>query len=269
MRARRSDIVFFLLLAVTFMLFHTTEARAEDQRVYDEADLFSDSQEQDLEEKCHSYAQETGADLVILTVDDAQGKSSEAYADDFYDEGGFGFGEEATGAILLIDMDNRMIYISTCGEAIYYMTDARIEEVLNTMDKPMANEAYYKAADIFLEKTRAFLLKDPYARPTLKDRFMASLKRSPIYLVLSAIVAAISAMFIRRSEPYKNTVTFQTYQDEANFNIMQFDDILERENTTMHRIIHEERTGGGGGGGGSSTHISSGGVTHGGGGHHF
>ena len=51
--------------------------------------------------------------------------------DDFYDEHDFGIGSRRSGALLLIDMDNREAYISTKGYAITLYSDARIEAMLD------------------------------------------------------------------------------------------------------------------------------------------
>ena len=58
---------------------------------------------------------------------DAQGKDAEAYADDYYDTHGYG----ENGVLFLIDLDNGQVWISTAGAMIRFLTDARIEEVLD------------------------------------------------------------------------------------------------------------------------------------------
>ncbi|MBP5793935.1 MAG: TPM domain-containing protein, partial [Spirochaetaceae bacterium] len=67
-------------------------------------------------------------EAVIVTTSDAQGKSAEAYADDFYDENDFGTGSGKDGVLFLIDMDNRKIHVSTSGSMIDYLEDWRIEK---------------------------------------------------------------------------------------------------------------------------------------------
>ena len=95
-----------LLLCVLFSL--PSVFAAGDQRVYDQAGLFTQAEVQELEESVAEHRKSTQMDIVIVTTDDAQGKTSQAYADDFYDYNGFGEGSDNTGILLLIDMDNRM-----------------------------------------------------------------------------------------------------------------------------------------------------------------
>ena len=262
----------WISLICCFLFSGQILAYTEGQRVFDDAGLFSEEEIRTLEKLCVSYAEETKTDFVIVTTEDAGWKSSEEFADDFYDEGDFGYDRrQGTGVLFLIDMDNRNLYISTCGDAIYYMTDERIDNVLDAVYEEVRKQEYGQGAKVFLEKTKAFLLKDPYAKPTLKERVMASLRNTPVYLILSAIVALISAQIMKKTRPFKNTVEATTYWDEGSFQLVQRDDILVDERTYTERIYRDDRTGGhsGGGGGGSSTHVSSGGVTHGGGGHGF
>lgn len=244
---------------------------ASGQRVFDKAGLLSSSEEESLEQLLTSYIEETRTDLVILTTDDAEWKTSEAYADDFYDNGNFGYdGPQGTGVLFLIDMDNREIYISTCGDAIYYMTDSRIDAVLDACYNEVVDADYYGACREFLSMTRRYLLQDPYAKPTLADRLKRSLRNSPVYLIVSALIGLIAAGLMKRSAAYRNTTNYTTYQDQGNFHLVQREDFFLRETTTRQKIYRDEGRGSGsGGGGGSSTHISSGGVTHGGGGRKF
>ena len=61
-------------------------------------------------------------------------------------EGGFGTGSDQSGILFLIDMDNRELYISTNGQMIRYMTDSRINDVLDDVYNYAADADYYGAA---------------------------------------------------------------------------------------------------------------------------
>lgn len=95
---------------------------AEGTRVFDEAGLFSAEEVQELETRIDEVRDSQDADLAVLTVEDAQGESAESYADDFYDSHGLGVGDDASGILLSIDMDNREIYVSTTGYAMKVLT---------------------------------------------------------------------------------------------------------------------------------------------------
>ena len=96
--------------------------------MYDEAGLLTADEIADLNDEIASFMEESGWNVYAVTTDDAQGKSATAYADDFFDEHS---PDKEDGVALLIDMDNREITISTCGIAIRYLTDSRIDDILD------------------------------------------------------------------------------------------------------------------------------------------
>ena len=132
-----------ILLCVLFSF--TGVFAAGQNRVYDYAGLFTTAETQDLEESAAEYREKTNLDLVIVTIDDAEGKTSREYADDFYDYNGFGVGSDYSGALLLIDMDNRMAYLSTTGKAIGILTDSRIQEITDEVFEAHADEIFDEA----------------------------------------------------------------------------------------------------------------------------
>ena len=119
---------------------------AEGTHVFDEAGLFSAEEVQELETRIDEVRDSQDADLAVLTVEDAQGESAESYADDFYDSHGLGVGDDASGILLSIDMDNREIYVSTTGYAMKVLTDARVEKVLDAAYDSVADGNYAEGA---------------------------------------------------------------------------------------------------------------------------
>ena len=79
---------FFALLALTVLLCGFD---SQEQKVYDDAGLLSEEERGELQEMLVAAAYDTKQDLVIVTTADSGGKSAREYADDFYDEHGFGY----------------------------------------------------------------------------------------------------------------------------------------------------------------------------------
>ena len=96
----------------------------EKTRVVDMADLLSDSEESSLLFKLDEISERQQFDVVVVTVGSLDGKTPTAYADDFYDYNGYGFGAEYDGVLLLVSMEERDWRISTCGYGITALTDA-------------------------------------------------------------------------------------------------------------------------------------------------
>lgn len=97
-----------------------------------------------MEEKAQALADAYRIDVVIVTVWSLDGKSSEAYADDFFDGNGYGYGQGNSGVLLLLAMEYRDWAISTCGDGIYALTDYGIESVFSQIAGSLSEDAYLK-----------------------------------------------------------------------------------------------------------------------------
>jgi len=247
-----------LLIVVTVLLLTAGTVFADKDFVVDQADLFSDADEAALQAQAASLGSEYAMDVVIVTTNNAEGKSSMAYADDFFDYNGYGVGENFDGLLMLIDMDNRQVWISTSGKAIDIFTDARIEGILDDIfagDK-MANGDYTGAARSFLKSTGSILLGN-----TLTPA------EALISLLASGGVGASVFGGVRGKYKGRNTRPVFEYQKNSLVNYGIVTDNLFNTYVTQRVIPRPTSTGGGRGG--SSTHTSSSGRSHGGGGRGF
>lgn len=123
---------------------------ADQQRVFDEADLFTAQEEASLEESISRSAEQTPLDLVVVTVLSTGSKDAQTYADDFFDDGGFGVGDDFSGALLLIDMGASEVAVSTTGYGIRLLSDARIDKILDAVVEHLAEgEAGSGGAGLF------------------------------------------------------------------------------------------------------------------------
>ena len=113
---KRNFSVILLLLVSALLLCGFSEP--DQQRIYDYADYYTDEEENELQELCSEAAEELESDFVIVTTEDFEGKTATEYADDFYDYNGFGYGADATGFLLVFNMEERELAVSNCGEAI-------------------------------------------------------------------------------------------------------------------------------------------------------
>ncbi|WP_195985620.1 TPM domain-containing protein [Clostridium sp. D33t1_170424_F3] len=151
MRVRITGGVLAFFLLITVCCGGWTAFAAE-KKVYDQAGLFSADSAVTLDARASALTRKLESDFIIVTTDDARGKTPQDYADDFYDENGFGVGEDQTGALFLIDMDNRQVYISTSGKAIAYLTDSIIDGLLDDSVGYLKRQDYDGAASHFLDR---------------------------------------------------------------------------------------------------------------------
>lgn len=265
---------FIYIFMVTFCIIFVC-AFTEGQKVYDKAELLTAEQIQILEAECITIAKEKSLDIIILTASDTEGKTSTAYADDFYDINKFGYeAENGTGILLLIDMDNRNVWISTSGDAIKYFTDARIELMLDNIFEYIPNEDYYNSCITFLTDIKTYMGvlqpsnssnntytgTTPVENKSYIEVFQDNLF---IYIIISIVVGAIGACMMVINSGGKMTAGATTYLNKSSVKMNKAFEQYINTTITTRKIENNNN------GGGSSTHTSSGGNTHGGGGRSF
>ncbi len=252
--------------------------------VVDEADLLSASEETALEETIQILRDTYQIDIVILTVNQLHGKSPQDYADDYYDQNGYGYDEEGSGLLYLLSMEERQWYISTCGKAIYALTDYGIQ-VLGESILPFLSEGDYASAfDTLLDYLPAFL--DAYEKQQpidgdadLSGDYYHGEQESVVYhqerssasiLLVSLVIgiltggAAVLGMVFsmntkRKQQGATGYVTPGSYRITRHQDLFLYSDIS--------KVRRQQNSSGSGGG--SSVHRSSSGRSHGGGGGHF
>ena len=86
-------VLLFLLCVVQNVNAEDVPAGSELPRLVDDADILTDSEEKELNQQLDTVSEEQECDVIIVTVDSLNGKTVEEYADDYYDDNGYGYGE--------------------------------------------------------------------------------------------------------------------------------------------------------------------------------
>lgn len=281
----RKEIRVILIIAILLSTLFGVNSYAVDQKVYDEADLFAEIEEEALQLKASELSERLSLDTIILTIEDNKGKTSRDFADDYYDENGFGYGENYDGLILLINMTDREIYISTHGKAIQYFTDDRIDNILDKVYIYLSEGNYSDGADAFLDEVEYYVQKgipsNQYSydentgissegntgSPTSqKDNLI---NRLLIYLLISLGIGGISVGIMALNNKGKTTTNQSTYLDSNSFKLIASQDRHVNTSVTFVHINTDSGSKGGRSAGRSTTHKSSSGRSHGGGGRKF
>ncbi len=121
-----SCLILSLLMCLCVLSFGVN---AQGINVVDEADLLTDKEETELQNTISQIRDEYQFEVVVLTVDFTDGKSAEAFADDYYDDNGYGLDSENSGVLFLVDMGNRNWHISTTGRGITLISDAELDYI--------------------------------------------------------------------------------------------------------------------------------------------
>lgn len=274
-RMRKGVIILAVFMAAMLL---STAAFGAAPKVYDKAGLFTGEEAEVLENNAAALGEQLKLDLVIVTINDNEGKTSRDYADDFYDENGFGYGENKDGALLLINMQDREVYISTCGAAIKYLTDARLNNILDKVYPYLSDGKYSDGAAAFLDQVKYYVdmgIPSPsgqsssgtdtgeYSPGNSSTGEDASVDPVVVYLVVSLVIGALVVGIMANNNRGKVVVNENSYLAGNSINLTDRTDIHVDTRVT-HVTIRSQSSSGG-----SSTHSSSSGRTHGGGGRKF
>lgn len=278
-----------LCLALILLLSGVSLADTKtDQRVYDKAGLFSEEEIQELEEEIKSLRETMNMDVALVTTSDAHGRTSERYADDFYDEMKLGMGEEDSGLLYLMDMDNRELYISTCGQMIRFLTDERVEDMLDNGIGYMGDGDYMGCARQLMQDTLRWyekgIVKGQYNvdRDTGEISYYKGGHKRSIRWYEALLAAAVSGFcagsvclkvkneYAMKEERKQASNYYMAYRADACFRFRDQRDVMKNSHVLRQVIPRTTHTGPGGSGhSGRSTTHSIGGRSHGGGGRKF
>ena len=267
--------------------------------VNDFADLIPDSDEETLNYKLEQISESYECEVAVLTVNSADGYDITAFADDYYDYNGFGYGENDDGIMLVIDMEYREFAITTHGTAIDIFTDYNLTQLENAFVPYLSQGSYTSAFIAYYEKCEAVFMDyntylndyggegnvyipsdddydydygydygygNDYYQPAETNFF--SVKWLVISVIIGIVIAIIYTNFLKSQlKTVKSKSSASDYVIPGSFNVTGQRDVYLYSNVTKTPKPKSNSSGSRGGssfGGGSSTHRSSSGRTHGG-----
>lgn len=279
MREKKKSIkIFALLLMFTLVLgfgIPAVSVYAEEipqdrqlSRLVDDAGLLTDSEEQELETKLDEISDRQECDVVVVTVNSLDGKSAQDYADDFFDYQGYGYGDDDSGVLFLIGMDDRKWAITTYGYGITAFTDYGLQYMEDAF-LPYLKDGEYKEAfteyaslcDDLLTQARD---GHPYNVDSSDEKpgvFTAVFWGAVDLLIGFAIAFIIALVKKSKLKSVKKQVAANAYKKPGSMNVTRSEDRYINSIVT-HRIIHRDDDNHSSGG--STTHVSSSGRSHGG-----
>ncbi len=276
MRRRIKAFFFVFLLIVTLgsVSVCAAEESADGRNVYDDAGLLTQSEQKAVEEQILALKEASGWNIFAVTTSDTGGKSTMAFADDFFDEHS---PEQEDGVAVVIDMDNRQIYISTCGIAIRYLTDERIERILDDAYEEITDGEYKACLSVMLDGVERYyedgIPNGQYNYDTETGK--VSRYRSITFvefliaLALGILCSVIVWLSVVGKYRLKSPTFHYDFRGNGHLDLRVREDRFINQTLTHRRIPRETSGGGHSSAGRSSTHTSSSGRSHGGGGRSF
>jgi Domain of unknown function (DUF477). len=261
------SILILLFLGGTFLL---PEGSADSPHVHDDADLLTQEEEESLESLASEISDRHETEFVVYTTFDTEGKDIADYIGDLYDEGKLGYEKpHGNAAILAVDMENRVIQIMGFKKAETYLSNARIEQILDDITPMMSDGDYYSAFQTFLEEADEYMGMEPDEGPGLEygygpeedyagigsgESLESILAKWWVQLILSFLIGgAVVAGLYTFTSGKRSTVNEGTYRDPKTSRILERRDVFVRRTVTRTKIESNHRNRGGGFGGGGMT----------------
>lgn len=251
-----------LCIAISLPVFaETIPDDRQLSRFEDYADLLADSEETALREKLDSISESRNCDVAIVTVNSLDGKSAQAYADDFYDYNGYGMGAGDSGILFLISMEDRDWAITTYGSAKTAFTNYGQKYIIKQIKSDLGDDNFNSAFNTFADLCDDFIRQAQEGKPFNEDsapKEPLSLIWIPIALVVGLIVAAIVTGTMKgKLKTVRSQPAARSYIKANSLNLSRSDDIYLYRNVS--RVRRESSSSSG-----SSSHTSSSGRSHGG-----
>ena len=155
-------------------------------RVTDDADLLSDSEEKQLEDKLESISKKYKCDVIIITTESIGSTDPNKAANDFFTKNGFGIGKQGNGVSLLISMEGRDWAVTAHSKSAkkgaqkifpYTKTDAIGEAIIDDL----GSGRYYDAFDEYADQVQKYL----------RNYQMKRIASIPISFVIAFVIALI------------------------------------------------------------------------------
>ena len=249
-------VLFFLILFVGFdvnALTHSPYNNSEtgyDVIIEDDAELLTEDEMAILYEEMIPLTQYGNIIFKSINYNDS---TTSYYASNYYHEK---YGTES-GTILLIDMDNRIIYIFSDGNNYKYITNSKATIITDNIYTYASDEDYYECASIAFEQILT----------TLEGGKIAE----PMRYISNALISITCAFFVCFIFVLVNTNIQKASKEDIlkNCNIAFNMSDVNASKTGQRRVYSPQDSGGSSGGGGGSSGGGGGGSSGGGGGHSF
>ena len=260
---RRILLLCTLLVCLVSMLMIRFSAAAEENvipetrqlpRLVDRADLLSELEEEELEARLDEISERDQVDVVVVTVNSLEGKTAQAYAEDYFIDHGYGQGENGDGILFLLDMGDRNWAIATHGYAVEVFTDAGQSYIMDQVKPYLSDGDYNEAFHKFATECDDFITQaneaEPYDVENLPDEPFAV----GINLLIALAVGLVAGLLVtgnmrRKLKTVRKQDRAASYVRQGSMNVTRSNDFYLYSTVSKSAKPKNEDNNGG-----SSTH---------------
>lgn len=246
MKKKIMSVVIAVLLCFLFSV--SAFAVTPGERLYDGADLLTAEEESILNDKLDTVSEKYQVDIVIAAVDSVGNYSVDEYIELFFDENGYGYGENHDGVLLLLAMEEREYRILCNGFGAEAITLNESDSIGDAIVSSLSDGNYGDAFHEFIEKCEYQIDGEINGFP------FPFVKRLIMAFVIGIIVALIvTGVMIGQLKSVKRQLAAAEYQKEGSLNITNSNEIFLYHTLTRQKREKESTRSSG-----SSRHVSGG-----------
>lgn len=168
--------------------------------VQDAADLLSSDEESLLLDKLESISTDYDFDVAVATVQSTDGVAMNKFTDTFFDENGYGTGDDHDGILFMISIGDREWHITTHGYGMTVFNQDGLDYLKEQVEPLLKDEDFYGAFDTYADQCQLFLEQaatgEPYDASTLPQEPLSPMW-FPISLGIGLVLAFLCTMGMR------------------------------------------------------------------------
>lgn len=232
---KQKNIIWLIVLVILFFTLpqnikaQELSAEMTAARLIDKADVLTDMEETRVVSALNKISRDNELDVVILTTSTLEGKNPTEYAEEFYDEQGYGQTEDQDGIILLVSLENNDWAMVAFGKSSIIFSEDIIyqigEKFVSKLDENGFAEAFLNYTENinmisvygdFIDESELDLIENPQTAEDYEKLGIPAPERLSLRLVDEADIltdaeeAELLARLDAISEEYKNDVVIVT-----------------------------------------------------------
>ncbi len=234
-----------LLLFLSWGISAQAESTNQKHYIYDDAKLLTEEETAQLETLASERSMERNTAFVIITLNGTEGKSITQYMEDFYDEQALGYDQpHGNTALLIMDMQERDVYLAGFKKAEQYLDSGRLEMIRNKITPALSEGDYFQAFSSFINTAHDYMGYEPGVNPeNILFKWWFQLAAA---IILAGVIVALMAF----RTGGRVTVNANTYINKKQSTVINEHDQYIRKTVTRVKKPSNPSGGGGGGGGG-------------------
>lgn len=142
---KKAAAVIFISLLVFMSFFLSDNGYAASKYLFDRAGVMTDSEQSYVNDYLENVSDEEDVDVIAVITYGYDEEDLVAFADDFYDYGGFGRGDDRDGVIFAIDLKDREMVLVTTGYCTEAVTDYGEDIIYDYMTDNLRSGNYVEA----------------------------------------------------------------------------------------------------------------------------